>query len=271
MSAGSHQRHQELAYPADHDYRGESPHLKHERIYRALLDRVKQCVDDLHLRGLPPTVLDVGAGDGSFVEPLLAYGCSVTAAEMSRPAIDTLQERYGRNAQFESVFDPDGSLAVLGNRRFSFVLFASVLHHIPDYEAALREVSDRHLAPGGVLVALQDPLWYPRLPRGVHALSEIAFLTWRLRQGNLLRGVASRVRRARDRYEEDHPSDVVEYHVVRDGVDEDAVHAALAPSFAQVEILRYWSTFDAWWQRAGDRLGMANTFAVVAIDRSARD
>lgn len=264
------QLYQELAYAEGHDYRSESPHLNHPQLYGRLLAQLRETLRGLEGRGLPLTVLDVGAGDGAFVEPLLAYGCEITATEMSRPSIARLEELYRRSPQFEVAFDGDGSLAPLGTRRFSLILFASVLHHIPDYVAALESAVSKHLLPGGVLMSLQDPLWYPSLSRGVHAFSEVAFLSWRLTQGNLMRGVRSRARRLRNAYSENEPSDMVEYHVVRKGVDQTAISSLLQAHFEDVEVVRYWSAHAPFWQRVGERLPVHNTFAIAAENYDGR-
>jgi len=255
---------QELAYGTGYDYHSGAPHLKHPQLYGwfcHLLREDLRHVAELHL---PMTVLEVGAGDGAFVEPLLAAGASVTGTEMSRSSIDALRSRFATNASFEAVFDPDGSLSALGDRRFAIILYASVLHHIPDYLNALANASDRHLLPGGTLVSLQDPLWYPSLHRGVRAASEAMYLSWRLTRGDFLRGLASRARRIRNDRRPDEPGDMVEYHVVRDGVDQEAIERLLKPRFRHVGVTGYWSTHASVWQSLGERLGMRNTFAVHA-------
>lgn len=255
---------QELAYGKGHDYRIGAPHLKHPRLYDWFSHTLREGLR--HVRGLdlPMTVLEVGAGDGAFVEPLLATGASVTGTEMSRSSIHMLKARFGSNPAFEAVFDPDGSLASLGDRRFAVILYASVLHHIPDYLTAVANACDRHLAPGGTLLTLQDPLWYASLPRGFHAASEATYLSWRLTRGDFLQGLASRVRRTRNDLRADEPGDMVEYHVVRDGVDQNSVERLLEPRFEQVTVTTYWSTQAAIWQSVGERLGLRNTFAVQA-------
>lgn len=269
MTGESQQRHQEAAYPDGHDYKSETPHLKHHWLYDLLLAQIRSTVDGLAARGLPLRVLDVGAGDGAFVEPLLAAGCDVTATEMSGPSVERLSRLYGRNERFRAVFDGDGSLGPVAGERFSLVLYGSVLHHIPDYLAAI-ESSVSLLAPGGGLVSVQDPLWYPRMRPAVHRLSEAAFLAWRVSRGNLRRGAASRVRRWRGTLDERLTSDTVEFHVVRQGVDEEAVRDLLRARFATVTIIPYWSTFTVSGQRLGERVGLANTFAAVAEDRRPR-
>lgn len=255
---------QELAYGAGYEYRSGSPHLKHARLYDWFSSALRDELSHVGSLGLPLTVLEVGAGDGAFVEPLLAVGASVTATEMSRSSIETLRSRFGTNTSFDVLFDPDGSMATLGNRRFALVLYASVLHHIPDYLSAISNACDRYLLPGGTLVTLQDPLWYRSLRRGVRRASELMYLSWRLTRGNLLRGVASRVGRMRHGLRPDQPADVVEYHVIRAGVDQDSIKALLQPRFADVRVTSYWSTHAAIWQSLGERLGLRNTFTVRA-------
>ena len=264
------QRLQEFAYSPGYDYRRDAPHLKHARLNDWLTGSLREELRLLRGAGLTPAVLEIGAGDGSFVEPLLAAGASVRATEMSRPSIERLRERFGANPAFEAAFDADGALNSLGDERFALILYASVLHHIPDYLGAITAACDKHLQPGGTLLTFQDPLWYASLPRGVRFASDAMYLCWRLTQGDLLRGVVSRCRRMRGELSEDEPSDMVEYHVVRDGVDQDAIERLLDPRFATVDVTPYWSSHASVWQRTGERLGLCNTFATCARGFDAR-
>lgn len=257
---------QELAHGDGFDYREGSPHLKHSALRDALLEVVRTEVRAASARGLEPAVLDIGAGHGSFVEPLLAYGCRVTATEMSRPSRDRLFNLYGGNDRFEVVLDATGRLDGLPHNGFAVVLFASVLHHIPDYIAALSMACER-IVVGGSLVTLQDPLWCPTVPASTRGLSLAAYLFWRVRRGNVRRGVRTRIRRLRGKYEENNPSDMVEYHVVRMGVNESEVTRFLSERFEHVRMVRYWSAQSAIWQSLGERLSRCNTFAVVASNR----
>ena len=261
---------QELAYGAAYDYRSGSPHLKHPQLYDRFCHLLREEVRRVAKLELPMTVLEIGAGDGAFVEPLLATGAAVTGTEMSRPSIEALESRFATNGSFEAVFDPDGSLAELGDQRFAIILYASVLHHIPDYLSAIANACDRHLLPGGTALSLQDPLWYPSLARGVQAASEGMYLTWRVTRGDFLRGLATRARRARNDLREDQPGDMVEYHVVRNGVDQEAVRTLLEPRFEKVTVTSYWSTQASLWQSVGERLDLRNTFAVQARGHQSR-
>jgi uncharacterized protein YheU (UPF0270 family) len=90
------------------------------------------------------------------------------------------------------------------------------------------------------------------------------YLSWRVTRGGFLRGLASRARRLRNDLHPDEPADMVEYHVVRDGVDQDSIERLLQPHFENVTVRTYWSTHAAIWQSVGQRLGLRNTFAVQA-------
>ena len=54
---------------------------------------------------------------------------------------------------------------------------------------------------------------------------------------------------------------MVEYHVVRQGVDQMGLMAKMSPRFRKCEIIDYWSNQSAIMQRFGERCRFANTFA----------
>jgi SAM-dependent methyltransferase len=255
---------QDRAHDDVWDYRVGSPHLAHRRLFDWLLGVLRLALSDLHADGLPLRVLDIGAGHGGFTEPLLAAGCQVVATEMSTSSIARLQNTYALNPNFRSVLDKDGTLAALDNETFSLILCSSVLHHIPEYLTFLKGPMLDHMRPGGTFISFQDPLWYPTLPAMVHRADRIAFLLWRLSRGNYRRGAASLWRRTTRTMNETNPSDMVEYHVLRNGVNHEAIRAALAERFGSVAIATYWSTQSALLQAVGDRVGFPNTFMMTA-------
>ena len=60
---------------------------------------------------------------------------------------------------------------------------------------------------------------------------------------------------------------MIEYHVVRDGVDEEAVHELLGKQFETVEVLKYWSNQSSLVQTVGERMCLDNSFGIVAVGR----
>jgi SAM-dependent methyltransferase len=261
---------QERAHPEGFDYTVGSPHLKHPR----LRSRVEACLNEevrrIHHRRGVCRALEVGAGHGSFTRTLRNAGADVIVTEMSGPSADYLSKAFARDPSVHVVHDADGSWTMATADLFDLVVCISVLHHIPDY---LRAVS-RYAAmtkPGGSFVSWQDPLWYSRLPTSSLLFSRIAYLGWRVGQGNLSRGIATRIRRLRGIYDETRLEDMSEYHVVRQGVDEESLTSLLVKNYREASTSRYWSTQASAFQRVGEVLGVANTFSLLARNRAAEE
>jgi glycosyltransferase involved in cell wall biosynthesis/SAM-dependent methyltransferase len=256
---------QESFYNAEINYREGSPHLAHPLLYERLVSVVREQVASVAAAKLPLDVIEIGAGHGGFTEPMLAAGCRVTALEMSQASVSRLNTLFAENPSFECIYNPDGTLNCLTDD-FSIAACVSVLHHIPDYMAALQDLTDR-IRAGGSLVILQEPLWYPRTRNVALRLNRLGYLSWRVRQGSLRRGIATEIRRVRGYYDESNPSDMVEYHIVRHGVDEQAISDFLLSRFKDVRVIPYWSNQSDLVQKLGQRLGLDNTFGVVASGR----
>lgn len=257
---------QDVAYPPGFDYTRGSPHLRHAelrlRIERSLIDEVRRIrADRGHCR-----TLEVGAGHGSFTSVLRDTGAEVTVTEMSAASAAHLRTRFASDRDVAVIDDEDGMWAFRSGESFDLVVTISVLHHIPDYMAAVA----RYMAlttPGGSFVTWQDPQWYPRQPRAALVLSRAAYLAWRVFQGDLSKGLATRVRRVRGVLDEANVSDMAEYHVVRQGVDDERLGALLRANYSEVFAVRYWSTQSAALQRFGRSLGLGGTFAYIARGR----
>jgi SAM-dependent methyltransferase len=249
----------------DDAYRyADDPHLAHPELRGWIVHLVTGVAQRAVSKGLPPRLLEIGAGDGALTEPLLARGFEVTATDVSQHAVDRLQEAFGDNPRFNAVYDAAEDASGVDGGPFAAVVCASVLHHIPDYLSFLGGVVDRHLAPGGAVLSVQDPLRYDTMSPVAHRFDRAAYLIWRLGRGNRLSGLVSLKNRITGQLDPSRPGDMVEYHVVRNGVDEQALWELLAPSFDEVRVLRYWSNQARIAQRLGRRFGLANQFALVA-------
>jgi SAM-dependent methyltransferase len=259
---------QEHVHDDDYDYAG-TPHLAHPALRAWIVDLVCDVAQRAVTRGLPPRVLEIGAGDGALTEPLLARGFEVTATEVSRPAVERLEGAFGGNPRFTAVYDPAGETDEVEDEPFSAVLSASVLHHIPDYLGFVEKVTGRRLAAGGNFVSVQDPLRYDTMSPAAHRFDRAAYLVWRLGRGNRLSGLVSLKNRLTGRLDESRPGDMVEYHVVRNGVDEAALQSLLEGSFRDLRLLPYWSNQSKLGFRLGRRFGMVNQFALVGEDHLA--
>lgn len=259
---------QDASHGPGHDYEPGSPHLRH-RVLRAMIDeRLTALVGETLARQGSCHVLEIGAGHGTFTDVLLRAGATVTVTEASRASAAQLRDRYAAEDRVSVVFDESGEDVLSTQVRPDAVVCASLLHHIPDYLSFVRGLAAL-LSPGGWFYSVQDPTWYPRRSRWVHWAGRGTYMLWRLGQGNVRRGLATRWRRVRGTYSEQAPSDLVEYHVMRQGVDEVALERELRPLFDDVEVFLYWSTQAPLLQRALQRWNPATDFGIVARGRRA--
>jgi len=256
---------QEHEHGVGHDYAKGSPHIRHHTIRNRVIDRLHGMVGEVIDRNGQCRVLEVGAGHGTFTDHLVAAGAEVTVTEMSRPSVDVLHRRFRHNTRVTVLHDESGNLGCQ-SEPFDAVVCISVLHHIPDYIGTTKQLVES-IVPGGAFLSVQDPLWYPRRSRMSMALDHTAYSLWRLGQGQMRRGLATRLRRLRGVYDDTCEADMVEYHVVRKGVDEEALQALLAPAFDDVRLHRYWSTQSGLLQSVGDRFCPPTTFSLIARGR----
>lgn len=211
-------------------------------------------------------MLEVGAGHGTFTEILLSAGARVTVTEASEASATHLRATFADHDDVEVLFDRTGEDVFSRADRFDAVVCASLLHHIPDYVDFVRRLADL-VRPDGWFYSVQDPIYYPRRSRRAHVLGRGSYFAWRLGQGNVRRGLGTRWRRLRGSYSETEPSDLVEYHVVRDGVDEIALEHELQQHFAAVEVFTYWSTQSPLFQKALSGAGLKTDFGLIARSR----
>lgn len=257
---------QEQGHPEGHDYVKGSPHLRHEALRTRISQSLTDIIATIHRAKGACKVLEVGAGHGVFTESLLRSGATVVVTEMSAPSAMHLQRLYGGAANVEVVYDSTGEWLTQSGSVFDVVVCVSVLHHIPDYLSFLDSVF-RQIEPGGAFISWQDPLWYPRRSRMNLALDKGAYFSWRVTQGQLKKGLSTRLRRLRGSLDEHDPADMVEYHVVRNGVDELAILELGKHLFESTEILNYWSTQSAGLHRLGQGFGLKSTFGLSFTQR----
>ena len=257
-------RAQEIEYDEEHDYAAGSPHLRHAALRKLLQSKIADAVHEVLARQQSCAVLEVGAGHGTLTETVLRAGGTATVTEMSRASFDFLERKFSGIPEVRAIYDSDGSALLHGETQFDLILLISVIHHIPDYVGVVSDLCDKVLRPGGILLTFQDPPWYPRQSRLAMALSFGSYFAWRVGQGKLRRGLRTRWRRLRRIYDESEPSDMVEYHVVRQGVDECALLDLVRARFTDVELDTYFSTAMPGLQTIGAKYFPHNTFGILA-------
>ena len=101
-------------------------------------------------RSTPVAALDFGCGSGNLTSHLLELGARVTAADVSAGCLDLVRSRYGA-AALDTLLISGRDLESVDDAQFDVVATYSVLHHIPDYLAAVGEMA-RVCRVGGVVV-----------------------------------------------------------------------------------------------------------------------
>ena len=258
-------RAQDAAHADDFDYRVGSPHLRHDVLRTMIEGRLERLVGDAIATKGSCRVLEVGAGHGTFTHCLVDAGATVVVTEASSASARHLERDFAGDPRVEVMYDESGEQCLERDDEWDLVVIISVLHHIPDYVAFLRQVQTK-VSVGGAVFTAQDPLYYPRQSTWSRAVARAAYLAWRLGQGNYRRGFSTLGRRARGVLDDTNPSDLVEYHVVRKGCDEVAIAEALDARF-DVETFTYWSTQSPVLQRLLAPLGVHQIFGIEARER----
>lgn len=117
--------------------------IEQERLARTL----EFARDAIQSDSSPMRALDFGCGSGNLTKHLLALGFEVTAADVSSKLLELVRSRYP--AATTVLLDGRDSFDFNVNR-FDLVATYSVLHHIPDYLSAMRDLA-RAAKPGGVV------------------------------------------------------------------------------------------------------------------------
>src|SRR3954453_15065621 len=116
------------------------------------------------------SVLEVGAGIGTFSERLLQRGASELLLVEPEPAcMEILKRKFSADERVQLSQDilPDAAALLARPASFDFALCQNVLEHIREQEAAIGAIADA-LKPGGRIGILvpAHPALFGRLDRG---------------------------------------------------------------------------------------------------------
>jgi SAM-dependent methyltransferase len=244
-----------------------APHIKHASLRALYAELLTGVYDHAAKYTVMPRVLDLGAGEGSVTLPFLELGARVTAVVISPSQLEALGQRCERFSDRLELRHQDVIKALETDERFDIVVTNSFLHHIPDYLGLIREAIAL-LSPRGQFFSFQDPLRYDTLGAIPHTFSTLSYFVWRVTKGDVLGGVKRRLRRGRGVYLADSMYDNAEYHVTRNGVDQDAIAQMFDEAGFDCDVVRYFSTQNALFQTLGAGIKLNNTFAIIARKRS---
>jgi SAM-dependent methyltransferase len=241
-----------------------APHIKHASLRTLYGKLVVDVFDRATKNTRTPKVLDLGAGEGSVTVPFLDLGARVVAVDISKSQLDALKGRCTNYSDRLEVRCED-IINVLRdkNEKYDIIVVNSFLHHVPDYLELIKEAVTL-LSPYGQFFSFQDPLRYDSVGKFTMMFSTFAYFNWRVFKGDIMGGVLRRIRRSRGVYLESSMHDNAEYHVTRNGVDQEAIRELFKKMKCDCNIISYFSTQSRLFNPIGAFLGIKNTFAVVA-------
>lgn len=247
------------------EYVDGAPHLKHASLRKLFADLIGDVYDRALLSSSKPKVLDLGAGEGTVTLPLLELGAEVVAIDISQPQLDILKGKCSEFSGNLTTRCEDISESLLSNDElFDVIVVNSFLHHIPDYLDLIQKITFK-LKPGGQFFSFQDPTRYDTTGFLTMRFTKISYYSWRIFKGDVIGGFFRLLRRSRGIYLEDSVYDNAEYHVTRNGVDQDAIRDFLVSNGFDCDVVKYFSTQSSFFQRVGERLSINNTFAIRAV------
>src|SRR5882762_2694367 len=204
-----------------------SPHVKYPSLRQLYSRLVADVLAHARKHSEIPTVLDLGAGEGSATLPFLELGARVVAVDVSDSQLAELQRKCDSYRDRLQVRRVDIGRALRTDEHFDVLVMSSCLHHIPDYISVI-EAGANVLSQKGQFFSFQDPIRYDTMKPLSHWFHRAAYFSWRMFQGDFFGGVSRALRRARGIYLDHCPADNTEYHVVRNGVDQDEIVALLS-------------------------------------------
>lgn len=135
IARGYNRRHTEIFNP-----------IEQQRLRRQLSDCYHLSLDSTD----SPSALDFGCGSGNLTDHLLSIGYRVTSADISSKFLSNIQRKHpGKRLVTHLLNGKD--LSSFDDGTFDLVATYSVLHHIPDYLTAVKEMI-RVTKPGGLLL-----------------------------------------------------------------------------------------------------------------------
>lgn len=107
--------------------------------------------------------LDYGCGAGNVTKYLLGLGFHTIASDVADKFLKVVEKRYASTKMLATLKIHGQDLAGIEDGYFDFVVTYSVLHHVPDYLAIVKEFM-RVLKPGGVIYIdheRNEGYWHP--------------------------------------------------------------------------------------------------------------
>jgi ubiquinone/menaquinone biosynthesis C-methylase UbiE len=124
----------------------------YDRARYKLESHIPRCLDRLSVSG--QRVLEIGLGQGSESEQLIRRGAIWTGIDLTAEAVARVRARLRiHKLSFDDVWQGSATAIPAADDQFDLVFSHGVLHHVPDIQAAQREIH-RVLHPKGRLIVM---------------------------------------------------------------------------------------------------------------------
>jgi len=146
---------------------------------RRLAGGLRRARDEVRTGAEPLRALDHGCGSGNITSHLLGLGFEVVAADISGEFLDLVEKRHGGRG-LSTLLLNGSDFTPLPDASFDLVATYSVLHHIPDYLGAVREMA-RVCKVGGIIYLDHEPTedFWNNDPAYVAYRAAVERLDWR--------------------------------------------------------------------------------------------
>lgn len=247
---------------------GTNDNIAEEVLDYVIFPILEKSIESINIPADQIEVLDIGSGDtGVPTNYLLKLGLKVTETDISEASLLKLLNKfshYGDRLQIQ----PGNIFEVLNkyksdNKQFDIVIARSFLHHIPDTETLLASI-EPIISKNGCFISFADPLRYDTIPIFTLAYTKLGYFIWRVRQRNLLRGCKSLMRRFLKKYDINKEEDMVEYHVVRNGVDQELIRNFWSKHSYNYKLIPYFWSPSPIFTLIGKFAKLKNGFAFYA-------
>jgi len=120
--------------------------IEQQRLHSMLREAVKS----IETGARPLKALDFGCGSGNLTRYLIELGMYTVSADLSEDFLRAIRRKFSGSNLSETLKLNGKDLSNVPDADFDLVATYSVLHHVPDYLAIVREMC-RVIKPGGVL------------------------------------------------------------------------------------------------------------------------
>jgi glycosyltransferase involved in cell wall biosynthesis/ubiquinone/menaquinone biosynthesis C-methylase UbiE len=122
---------------------------------KRLLLALKKSLREINTDSERLKALDYGCGSGNLTRHLLNLNFNVVAADVSSHFLEIVRQQFSSD-RLSTLILNGRDLGSLENDSIDFITVYSVLHHIPDYLAAITELA-RVCKPGGIIYLDHEP------------------------------------------------------------------------------------------------------------------